>query len=167
MRETTKYKKLQGTEQLTHAPHKNWKKTSLAETHVINRGGGDCYIKAPQLRCMVHKQDNPPDIWDKSKDGGANSVHLFELEYIPKRKHEMTWPNNSLERLCFNSPTLLGAGLEQDLRCTGELWQLASSMCSETQQPPLICADVRCWPLPGHQHRATVDGDVSIGYQFL
>ena len=97
MRETTNYKKLQGTEQLIHAPYKHWKKMSLAETCNQKKGWGLWNIKAPQLWRTVDKLENPPDIWDKLKDG-ADSVHLSELRYIWKSEPKMTMIQRALRK---------------------------------------------------------------------
>lgn len=78
---------------------------SLAETCNQKKGWSQWHIKAPQLWRTVNKLENPPDIWDKLKDG-ADSVHLSELRYIGKSEPKMTWSSECWGNVCSNSPTL-------------------------------------------------------------
>lgn len=96
MRETTKYKRLQGTSNLFKPPLplSAKKKMPLAETHVIKRRGGPQEHQRLSVVAHVHAQDNPPESWDKSKTGDTRAVDLFELGHILSTGN-LRWRNPS------------------------------------------------------------------------
>lgn len=67
MRETTKYKKLRGTELTYSSPCERWKKSPLAETHVIkSRGGGPGTSKPHSCGAVVvHEGAVPTTGWGR------------------------------------------------------------------------------------------------------
>lgn len=85
MRETTKYKKLRGTELTYSSPCERWKKSPLAETHVIkSRGGGPGTSKPHSCGAVVvHEGAVPTTGWGRGTRSSRAQQQQRALVYCP------------------------------------------------------------------------------------
>lgn len=115
-----KVQKATGDQQLIHVPCKHWKKMSLVVTCVIKRSGGGCERQGPSA--MVHGPQTGISSTHLGQIArrGADSVYLSELRYISKSEPKMNDPA-MFGKHPFSLSHPPGAGLEQDMRRSGEL----------------------------------------------
>lgn len=175
MRETTEYKKLQGTQQLIHVPCKHWKKMSLVETRVIKRSSGGCESQGPSAVVQGPQRGKPPDTWDKLQDREQRAFTCLNWDTFPKVNLKWTIqqcsgsvhvPSPALQELGWNRTWGAQASFSNYF-----LLGVSTNSPVHLQGHAAVTSHVTSWPLSGHQQRAVVPasdgGEVSVRYQFL
>lgn len=148
MRETTEYKKLQGTQQLIHVPCKHWKKMSLVETRVIKRSSGGCEYQGPSAVVRGPQRRKPPVTWDKLQDREQRAFTCLNWDTFLKVNLKRTTQHCS-GSVHVPSPaprSWAGTGREVLRRALATV----SSCPLQLQGHAAVTSHVTSWPLSGH-----------------